>query len=214
MISDILYGRNYSYGYSLHKRGAISFNGIAEVLTHPDDEIIFADTNTPDDVPTFPEAIRDTLTPRARKLLRVLRCPRCELIQLGLAVDPQILFPPEYPYTSGTTKILRDNFADLSRECRALLSLESDDLAVDTGANDGTLLSNFAPHCRVQGIEPANVGNLANQRGIMSRHSPWESKTCSYFLPNWPVTRFACAAICPLHAAVACGPRSLGTSIT
>ena len=73
MISVILYGRNDSYGYNLHKRGAISFNCIAEVLTHPDDEIIFVDTNTPDDVPTFPEAIRDTLTPRAKKLLRVIR---------------------------------------------------------------------------------------------------------------------------------------------
>ena len=73
MISVILYGRNDSYGYNLHKRGAISFNCIAEVLTQPDDEIIFVDTNTPDDVPTFPEAIRDTLTPRAKELLRVLR---------------------------------------------------------------------------------------------------------------------------------------------
>ena len=27
-----------------------------------------------------------------------------------------IIFPPEYPYTSGTTKVLRDNFADLQRE--------------------------------------------------------------------------------------------------
>lgn len=73
MISVILYGRNDSYGYNLHKRGAISFNCIAEVLDQPDDEIIFVDTNTPDDLPTFPEAIRDTLTPHARKLLRILR---------------------------------------------------------------------------------------------------------------------------------------------
>ena len=34
----------------------------------------------------------------------VLRCTRCELVQLGLVVDPNILFPPSYPYTSGTTK--------------------------------------------------------------------------------------------------------------
>src|SRR5918996_6463175 len=46
----------------------------------------------------------------------VLRCPRCELVQLGLVVDPNILFPPSYPYTSGTTKILRENFAELYRE--------------------------------------------------------------------------------------------------
>ena len=27
----------------------------------------------------------------------LLRCPRCRLAQLGLIVDPRILFPPEYP---------------------------------------------------------------------------------------------------------------------
>lgn len=95
-----------------------------------------------------------------------LYCPHCQLVQLGLVVDPAVLFPPEYPYTSGTTKILRDNFADLYRECRSLVSLGSDDLVVDIGANDGTLLSNFSTGHRVQGIEPANVGNLANDRGI------------------------------------------------
>ena len=36
--------------------------------------------------------------------------------ELGLIVDPAILFPPTYPYTSGTTKILRENFAELASE--------------------------------------------------------------------------------------------------
>ena len=65
MISIILYGRNDNYGYNLHKRAALSLNCMAEVLTGPDDEILFVDYNTPDDFPTFPEAIRDTLTASA-----------------------------------------------------------------------------------------------------------------------------------------------------
>jgi len=73
MISVILYGRNDSYGYNLHKRGVLSLNSIAEVLDDPDDEIIFVDYNTPDDLPTFVEAIADMLTPRARELVRTLR---------------------------------------------------------------------------------------------------------------------------------------------
>jgi hypothetical protein len=73
MISVVLYGRNDSYGYNLHKRAALSFNCIAELLTDPSDEILFVDYNTPDDYPTFPEAIQDTLTGRARNLLRILR---------------------------------------------------------------------------------------------------------------------------------------------
>jgi hypothetical protein len=73
MISLVLYGRNDSYGYNLHKRAALSLNCMAEVLTDPSDEILFVDYNTPDDFPTFPEAIQDTLTKRARGLLRILR---------------------------------------------------------------------------------------------------------------------------------------------
>jgi hypothetical protein len=99
----------------------------------------------------------------------VLHCQKCHLVQLGLIVDPAILFPPEYPYTSGTTKILRDNFAELQREATPLLGLRGTELVVDVGSNDGTLLQNFlsAGH-PVCGVEPTLMANLANQRGIRS----------------------------------------------
>jgi hypothetical protein len=71
-VSVILYGRNDSHGYNLHKRAAISLNCIAEVLTD-DDEILFVDYNTSDLLPTFPEAIQDTLTATAKRRLRVFR---------------------------------------------------------------------------------------------------------------------------------------------
>ena len=73
MFSVIIYGRNDSHGYNLHKRAAISFNALAEVMSDPDDEILFVDYNTPDDHPTFPEAIADTLTDKAKSVMRVLR---------------------------------------------------------------------------------------------------------------------------------------------
>ena len=73
MISVVLYGRNDSYGYNLHKRAALSLNCMAEVLTAPGDEILFVDYNTPDDYPTFPEAIADTLTDKCKGVLRTLR---------------------------------------------------------------------------------------------------------------------------------------------
>jgi len=73
MISVILYGRNDSYGYNLHKRAAISLNCLAAVLSDPEDEIVFVDYNTPNELPTFVEAIYDTLTAAAKARLRVLR---------------------------------------------------------------------------------------------------------------------------------------------
>jgi hypothetical protein len=97
---------------------------------------------------------------------QVLRCRHCQLVQIGLIVDPAILFPPTYPYTSGTTKILRENFAQLAAEVAELYPRRPDDLVVDIGSNDGTLLSNFVKTCRVYGIEPTNAGKLAQERGI------------------------------------------------
>lgn len=97
----------------------------------------------------------------------LLFCTKCELVQLGLAIEPRVLFPADYPYTSGTTKILRENFADLHNEACKLLRLEPNDLVIDIGSNDGTLLSNFLSHGhRVLGIEPTEVSKLALQRGI------------------------------------------------
>src|SRR5437763_1098498 len=73
MISVILYGRNESHGYNLHKRFAISLNCLAENISAPDDEIIFVDYNTPVTLPSIPEALADTLTERCLSKLRVIR---------------------------------------------------------------------------------------------------------------------------------------------
>src|SRR3989442_7293223 len=97
----------------------------------------------------------------------LLHCSKCDLVQLGLAVDPAIIFPPEYPYTSGTTKVLRDNFADLHAEASAMLDLGPEDLVIDIGSNDGTLLANFknGGH-RVLRIQPTEVGKIASSHGV------------------------------------------------
>lgn len=96
----------------------------------------------------------------------LLRCDECSLAQLGLVVDPKILFPPEYPYTSGTTRILRTNFAEMYKECTSLYAIGADELVVDIASNDGTLLQNWVEHHRVLGIEPTDVGHLAVERGV------------------------------------------------
>ena len=99
--------------------------------------------------------------------LELLRCDDCGLAQIGLEVDPQVLFPYSYPYLSGTTRILRENFADLYREASSLVKIGAEDLVIDIGSNDGTLLVNFkdGDH-RVLGIEPSRAGEVARTRGI------------------------------------------------
>jgi SAM-dependent methyltransferase len=97
----------------------------------------------------------------------VCYCPTCHLVQLGYVEDPTLLFAPEYKYTSGTTKSLRENFAELARQARSRYGLTANDLVVDIGSNDGTLLSNFqAAGHRVVGIEPTKAGDIAIAAGI------------------------------------------------
>jgi len=99
--------------------------------------------------------------------LELLRCPACSLVQIGLEVDPEVLFPFTYPYLSGSTRILRENFADLYEESTTLLELDQEKLVVDIGSNDGTLLSNFHENgYPVLGIEPSQAGDVARTRGI------------------------------------------------
>ena len=67
--------------------------------------------------------------------------PSSKLFQIDNIVDKKILFPKSYPYTSSTTKILRENFTQLSNEVFSRFKILSNDLIIDIGSNDGTLLN-------------------------------------------------------------------------
>ncbi len=96
----------------------------------------------------------------------LLYCPECTLIQIGAIVDPKILFQPQYTYTSSTTRILRENFAELYKESTGLINLEKKDLVIDIGSNDGNLLQNYKDKHRVLGITPEEEGKTAIKKGI------------------------------------------------
>lgn len=89
-ITLVVYGRNDAHGQNLHKRAVVSLNALAEQLEPGRDEILFVDCNSPDDVPTFPEAISDLLTERARGLLRILRIRPAQYARLAPAVGQPV----------------------------------------------------------------------------------------------------------------------------
>lgn len=131
---------------------------------------------------------------------QLLLCDKCKLCQLGLVVDPAILFPPSYPYTSGTTKILRENFAELYREVQVMYPLSSKDLVVDIGSNDGTLLGNFhdGGH-KVCGIEPTNAGKIANKKGIKTLTSFFNKKAVKKVISGNGKAKLVTIANCFAH---------------
>ena len=99
-------------------------------------------------------------------LAELLYSKSSKLVQLSTIVDKKILFPKEYPYTSSTTKVLRENFKELYEECKKIINISKKDLIIDIGSNDGNLLNNFKQHHKVLGITPEKIGKIAIKRGI------------------------------------------------
>jgi hypothetical protein len=127
--------------------------------------------------------------------LELLSCGACGLAQIGLQVDAQILFPPDYPYRSRSTRVLRDNFADLYQNCRKFFALGPNDLCVDIGSNDGTLLSNFHQGGHpVLGIEPSHAAEEANARGIRTRMAFFGKETAEQCRTEFGPARIVTAA--------------------
>ena len=115
----------------------------------------------------------------------LLFCDESKLAQLGCIVDKEILFPYSYPYTSSTTKILRDNFADLYKDTNKIIELGKNDLIIDIGSNDGNLLSNFKQKHKVLGVTPEKIGKLAIKKGIPTIIDYFNKKVSSKILKKY-----------------------------
>ena len=97
-------------------------------------------------------------------------CEDCGLIQLVHIVDPALLYR-NYLYRTAVSLGLADHFRRLSETVIARAELKPNDLVVEFGSNDGTLLSFFRnAGQRVQGIDPAEqIAAEATARGIPTR---------------------------------------------
>jgi hypothetical protein len=127
--------------------------------------------------------------------LELLSCQDCLLVQIGYEVDPRILFPHTYPYLSGTTRILRENFQNLALQCKELFGIGDGDLIVDIGANDGTLLTPFrALGCRVIGIEPSQAAEAASSLGITMIHDYFSTSVVRQVVEKYGHARLISAA--------------------
>lgn len=115
----------------------------------------------------------------------MLICPNCRLGQISCIVDREKLFPKTYPYTSSTTKILRENFKNLFEEINQMLEIKKQDLIIDIGSNDGNLLINFKERMRVLGITPEDIGKIAIKRGIPTIINYFDSNTVKKVLKSY-----------------------------
>jgi SAM-dependent methyltransferase len=99
--------------------------------------------------------------------LRMLWCEECSLAQLDYCVDGSIVYHPDYPYRTGITKELVEYLNMMSGSLISKYNLKQDNLVVDLGSNDGTLLDGFKEFgTKVIGVEPTNIAKIANENKI------------------------------------------------
>lgn len=125
-------------------------------------------------------------------------CEACELAQLEHIPDQAVAFPEDYPYTSGATPALRSNFEDLATKTIDMLNLRQDDLVVDIGSNDGTLLSCFGNVKRL-GIEPTAAAHLAEANGIDTVKEFFNSVTAQRVVDTYGKAKLITCANCFAH---------------
>lgn len=110
--------------------------------------------------------------------LRMMWCEKCTCVQLDYCVSGAEVYHPDYPYRSGITKELAEYQRDIAQSLISKFNLTSDNLVIDVGSNDGTLLSGFKERgVKTLGVEPTNIAKIANANGINTIQDFFDIKT-------------------------------------
>ena len=119
--------------------------------------------------------------------LEVFFCSNCKHVQLLDVVDPSILFK-NYVYVSGTSPVFIKHFKDYAVGLINNFKPSFDEIIIDIGSNDGTLLSFFkAAGFKVLGIDPAKeISEIANKKGIETLNSFFNLEISKMIKNNYP----------------------------
>ena len=99
---------------------------------------------------------KDKIKKGIKAPLNLLHCKRCSLIQLSHIAPQEIMYKRFYWYRSGVTKTMKDGLHNLYKESLKYVKLKKNDVVLDIGANDGTLLGFYKDKKIVTiGCEPA-----------------------------------------------------------
>ena len=110
--------------------------------------------------------------------LRMIWCENCTLVQIDYCVSGEEVYHPAYPYRSGITKELADYLENMASSLVKKYNLKSQDLVIDVGSNDGTLLKGFQKQgVKTLGVEPTNIAKIANANGIKTVQAFFDIKT-------------------------------------
>ena len=110
--------------------------------------------------------------------LNLLYCSKCSLIQLSHIAPQEIMYRRFYWYRSGVTKIMRTGLKNIFTESLKKVKLNKNDVVLDIGANDGTLLK-FYKNRKIKTIscEPAkNFTKILKKNSHFLINNFWKKK--------------------------------------
>ena len=111
--------------------------------------------------------------------LKLLYCKKCSLIQLSHIAPQEIMYKRFYWYRSGVTETMKLGLKDIFMESLKYVKLKKEDVVLDIGANDGTLLNYYKKkNFKTIGCEPAkNLKNLLKKNCHYLISDFWNKKS-------------------------------------
>ena len=123
------------------------------------------------------------LVPKEQPLhpIDLYQCQDCGLAQLLYEIPPEEIYK-DYLYLTGSSVGLDQHFEEYARRVATVCNLQTDDLVVDIGSNDGTLLKHFKSlGMNVLGYEPCEaIAAVARRSGIGTIAAYFDDKQPEY----------------------------------
>jgi SAM-dependent methyltransferase len=87
--------------------------------------------------------------------LNIVLCKKCSLVQLDYTTPAKYLYTERYGYRSGINQTMRDELGGIAKEAlRKIKKKKEKVVAIDIGANDGTLIGNYPKSVFKISVEP------------------------------------------------------------
>lgn len=132
--------------------------------------------------------------------LELMICRDCQLVQLGIAVDKEVLFGDSYAYATPDTPSLRAHYAQVYKTLETLGCLNPNTLAVEIGSNTGAFLQGLPNVRATVGVEPSlDIAVKANLDGIDTYNDFFNAGTAKVLRNEWGRAGLIIARHCFAH---------------
>lgn len=91
--------------------------------------------------------------------IKIYLCKNCRILQNNYIIPDKKLYSPKYHYRPGISKAVAENLNTFARKLIKQYNLKKNDLIIDIGCNDGTLLKVFKNYgfTNLVGIDPTDT---------------------------------------------------------